>query len=285
MFDTIVAPTTLQRYLGDASWVAVDCRFNLQDREAGRRAYDAGHIPGAFYADLERDLAGAKTGSNGRHPLPDPQAFAALLQTFGVEDTTQVVAYDDGGDMYAARLWFLCRWIGHDRAAVLDGGMAAWRDAGYSVSHAPALARSAAPALLSIDLRPDLVARMSEVSSQLSSSAMQIVDARSGERFRGESEPLDRAAGHIPGARNRWYKENYDEHGRFKSPERLRSEFARFGAPENIVNQCGSGVSASVNALAMEIAGLHNARLYAGSWSEWSSDPSRPVETGPERAL
>jgi thiosulfate/3-mercaptopyruvate sulfurtransferase len=277
---TIVSPQLLAEHLDDPRWIVIDCRFNLLDPKAGRRAYDAAHIPGAFYADLERDLSGTKTGGNGRHPLPDPTFFAALLETFGACDDSQIVAYDDGADMYAARLWFLCRWIGHDAAAVLDGGIRDWSDAGYAQTAQPSIARGGGS--IAVRLQPELTVSADEILAQL--DGVSVVDARAGERFRGEVEPLDAKAGHIPGARNRWFKENYDESGRFKSPERLRAELARYGPPARVVNQCGSGVSAAVNALAMEIAGLRGARLYPGSWSEWSSNPQRPVETGPERA-
>ncbi|HUY40958.1 MAG TPA: sulfurtransferase [Candidatus Dormibacteraeota bacterium] len=278
---TIVSPETLRERLDDPQWIVVDCRFNLQDIAAGRRAYEAGHIPGAFFADLEHDLAGEKTGTNGRHPLPDPERFAESLRSLGARDETQLVAYDEGADMYAARLWFLCRWIGHDAVAVLDGGIAGWRALGLPIStQAP---RTRARGTLRVVLRPELIVDTRAVFANLREPGMHVLDARAAERFRGDVEPLDRVAGHIPGARNRWFKANFDERGRFKTPKRLRDEFAPYGPPHEIVHQCGSGVSSAVNALAMELAGLHDWRLYPGSWSEWSSDPERPIETGDER--
>lgn len=281
-YTTILPPQTLYEHLDDPRWIVLDCRFNLADTQEGRREYEAGHLRGAFYADLERDLSGARSGSNGRHPFPDPALFAALLEGFGTRDETQIVAYDDGGDMFAARLWFLCRWIGHDAAAVLDGGLRGWQDAGYRTTAESSVAR--ARGSVTVHLRPELTVDADRVLAQLESRELCIVDARTVERFRGDVEPIDRKAGHIPGARNRCFKEDYDEGGRFKSPEILRAEFSRYGSPERIVHQCGSGVSAAVNALAMEIAGLHGTRIYPGSWSEWCSSDERPVEAGPERA-
>ncbi len=283
MATTIVSPETLREHAEESQWILVDCRHNLQDFTAGRRAYQDGHIPGAFFADLERDLAGEKTGKNGRHPLPDPERFAEFLRSLGARDETQLVAYDEGADMYAARFWFLCRWIGHDAAAVLDGGITGWRALGYPIEHGhPERSERSRRAAgnLTINLHPELLVNANDVLASLGNDAMAIVDARAPERFRGDVEPLDPAAGHIPGARNRWFKENFDERGRFKAPQRLRDEFAGYGAPEEIVHQCGSGVSSAVNALAMELAGLHDWRLYTGSWSEWCADPMRPIETG-----
>jgi thiosulfate/3-mercaptopyruvate sulfurtransferase len=289
---TIVDPEELRAHLGDPAWVVIDCRYSLQDFTAGRRAYEAGHIPGAFLADLERDLAGEKTGTNGRHPLPDPETFGRFLRSCGVGDRSQVVAYDEGADMYAARLWFLCRWIGHDAVAVLDGGISAWRGLAYpieteehrgvtlSVASNASEVEGQAPGMLAVRLRPKLVATADDILANLRSPAMHVIDARAADRFRGEIEPLDPVAGHIPGAHNYWFKENFDERGRLKSPQELRRSYARYGAASEIVHQCGSGVSSAVNMLAMERAGLRGSRLYAGSWSEWCSDPSRPVATG-----
>ncbi len=284
--NTIVAPEVVREHLGDSNWVIVDCRHNLQDFTAGRRAYEAGHIPGAFFADVEHDLAGERTGSNGRHPLPDPQRFADFLQTLGARDETQIVAYDEGADMYAARLWFLCRWIGHDAVAMLDGGISAWRALGYPLEpcHPERSEQSersrGTDGSLTVRLHPETLVDVDTVLANLTSPAMHVLDARAADRFRGETEPIDPVAGHIPGARNRWFKENFDERGRLKSPERLREEYAPFGQPDTIVHQCGSGISSALNALAMEHAGLRGSRLYPGSWSEWCADPKRPVETG-----
>lgn len=282
--NTIVAPEILREHLGDPLWVVVDCRHSLQDFNAGRRAYEAGHIPGAFFADVEHDLAGEHTGTNGRHPLPRPEDFAEFLRSLGVTDQTQAVAYDAGADMYAARFWLLCRWIGHDEAAVLDGGIAAWSALGYPLgTQVPALTDTSQKPP-TIRLRPELIVAADDVLANLNSPTMHVLDARAGDRFRGEVEPLDPAAGHIPGARNFWFSNNFDANGRWKSSEQLRELYEDYGKPEEIVHQCGSGVSSAVNMLAMERAGLRGSRLYAGSWSEWCSDPSRPVATGAEEA-
>lgn len=280
--NTIIAPEVLRNHLGDPHWVVIDCRHSLQDFGAGRRAYEAGHIPGAFFADVERDLAGEKTGETGRHPLPLAEVFADFLRSLGVTDGTQIVAYDEGADMFAARLWILCRWIGHDDVVVLDGGISAWRALGFPIeARTPALA-SPLKGGLTIRLRPELMIGVEEVLTNLNSPAMRVLDARAGDRFRGEVEPLDRVAGHIPGASNLWFKDNFEKNGRWKSSKELRDLYAGYGTPGQVVHQCGSGISSAVNMLGMELAGLSGSRLYAGSWSEWCSDPSRPVATGAE---
>lgn len=276
----LVTPERLREHLDDPDWVLLDCRHALADAQAGRRFYDAGYLPGAQFVDFETELTGRTTGSNGRHPLPDAAEFARTLERFGVGEGTQVVAYDAGADMFAARLWFLCKWIGHDAVALLDGGYAAWCAAGYPVQTAPPPARPAGT--LRARVRPELTADATEVLARLQSPSMLLLDARSAERFAGRNESVDPVAGHIPGARNRPFSANFDERGRFKAPGVLRAEFLALGAgePARIVHQCGSGVSAAVNLLAMEEAGLSGARLYPGSWSEWIADPSRPVVSG-----
>jgi len=220
-------------------------------------------------------MSGAKTGTNGRHPLPDADRFAEFLRAMGANDDSQIVAYDAGGDMYAARFWFLCRWIGHVETTVLDGGFAAWQAAGYeTTSERPKRKRGA----LNAHVNEALIADVREVLEAIESDRLHVVDARSPERFRGENETLDPVGGHIPGARNRHFRENFNADGGLKAPERLRQEFAQLGVtPERVVHQCGSGVSAAVNLLAMEHAGLRDSRVYAGSWSEWSADPKRPL--------
>lgn len=276
-FTTLVEAQTLHEHLGDDSWVIVDCRHALADFSLGRKLYDESHIPGAFFADVEADLAGPKTGSNGRHPLPDPEVFAAFLESIGVNDKTQLVGYDAGGDMFAARFWFLCRWIGHHNVAVLDGGWAAWTAAGFKVTSDPPFSLRSGNVHVKLD--NSLVVEAADVLARLGNSSMHIVDARAADRFRGENETIDPVAGHIPSARNRPFKDNFAPDLLFKSPAELRREFAQFGNPATVVHQCGSGVSASANLLAMEVAGLKGSRVYAGSWSEWIADPSRPVTT------
>ncbi|HEY1656638.1 MAG TPA: sulfurtransferase [Candidatus Tumulicola sp.] len=279
-FTTLIAPETLAEHLEDPRYVVVDCRHSLADFEVGKRLYDESHVPGAFFADVETDLAGAKTGANGRHPMPAPADFARFLRALGASADTQLVAYDAGGDMFAARFWFLSRWIGHAAVAVLDGGFAAWRAAGYPVTAAPAQPRR--EGTLAAEVHPELLVDASYVLAHLNDPAVQILDARAEDRFAGQNETIDPVAGHIPGAVNRWFKRNFNPDGTFKSRETLRAEFAAQGLdPRRVVHQCGSGVSSAANDLAMVHAGLAGSRLYGGSWSEWVADRSRPVATGP----
>jgi len=278
-FTTIVSPEELREQLGAPNLIVFDCRHALDDQALGRRLYDESHVPGAYFADVERDLAGEKTGKNGRHPLPEPEALARFLRAYGVDDVSQIVAYDTGGDIFAPRFWFLTRWIGHDAVAVLDGGLAAWTAHGYPVSSGPEPA--AREGTLRARMRPEMVVDAAFVHAHLTSPEMQLLDARAGERFRGETEPMDPVAGHIPGARNRWFKENFRDDGTLKSREELRNEFERAGLdPTRTVHQCGSGISAAAAHLAMQHAGLEGSRIYNGSWSEWVADPSRPTAKG-----
>jgi thiosulfate/3-mercaptopyruvate sulfurtransferase len=278
-FETIISVEDLHARFGDPNIVVFDCRHALADFSLGRRLYDESHIPGAFFADVETDLAGTKTGANGRHPLPEPQTFARFLRSRGVNDASQLVAYDAGGDMFAPRFWFLARWIGHDSVAVLDGGFTAWIARGYPVTAAPN--QPARDGDLTVRLRPELVVDAMYVQQHLRSDEMQLLDARAKERYNGETEPIDPVAGHIPGAKNRWFTENFRADGTLKSPDELRADFARLNIdPKRTVHQCGSGVSAAVAHLAMQYAGLEGSRVYNGSWSEWVADPSRPIETG-----
>lgn len=278
-FGTLVTPDELRARLGAPDLAVFDCRHSLADFTLGRRLYDESHVPDAFFAGVESDLAGTKTGKDGRHPLPDPEIFARFLRACGVDDATQIVAYDAGGDMFAPRLWFLSRWIGHDAVAVLDGGFTAWNEHGYPVTAAPAQATHAGT--LTVRLRSELLVGAKYVEQHLNSREMQLLDARAKERYTGEIEPIDPVAGHIPGATNRWFKENFRPDGTLKSREELRAEFEGAGLdPKRTVHQCGSGVSAAVTHFAMHHAGLEGSRVYNGSWSEWIADPSRPIETG-----
>ena len=280
MFTTLVSVDELAAHINDPQWVIIDCRYLLQDFGAGRRLYDAVHIPGAFFADMEHDLAGPKTGTNGRHPMPDPPKFAAFLRELGVNDDTQVVAYDAGADMSAARLWFLSRYIGHDAVAVLDGGFGAWAGTGKPVSmQEPNRPNNGT---IQAKVRADMAVDAQAVLDALDNEEFTLIDARGPDRFAGQNETIDPVAGHIPGAINRPFRANYNGPlGQMKPPEQLRAEFEAIGLPAGrIVHQCGSGVSAAVNMLAMEIAGIAGSRIYPGSWSEWCSDPSRPITTG-----
>jgi thiosulfate/3-mercaptopyruvate sulfurtransferase len=258
--------------------VLLDCGFDLTDPNAGARAHAQGHLPGAFHAHLDHDLSGAKTGRNGRHPLPSREAFAATVARWGIQPSVAVVCYDDQGGPYAARAWWMLRWIGHGDVAVLDGGKSAWVTGGGMLETAlPRPLDRATPHPLGPASMPTVQA------DQLldAGGSRTIVDARSAERFRGEVEPLDPVAGRIPGARNRFHKENLGADGRFRSAAELRSAFAGLEAdPTRVVHQCGSGVTACHNLLAMEHAGLTGSALYPGSWSEWCADPSRPVARG-----
>jgi len=261
-----------------APCVLLDCGFELADPEAGERAFLAGHLPGAQYAHLERDLSGPRSGRNGRHPLPARDAFASTAGRWGIAPGVTVVTYDNHGSPYAARAWWLLRWLGHDAVAVLDGGRAAWIDAGGALASGPAPAMAAQPPY------PAGAAAMPTLGVEAVLAALgrvRIIDARAGERFRGDVEPLDAVAGHIPGATNRFFKDNLGADGRFKPAATLRAEFEAFGTPaQDVVHQCGSGVTACHNLLAMTHAGLAGSQLYAGSWSEWCSDPARPVARG-----
>ena len=277
MNTDLIGVSELRPHLSDAGWCVVDCRHDLEYFEAGRHQYALGHIPGAVFAHMEDDLSGEKTGRNGRHPLPAFETFAVTAGRWGVAPDVQVVVYGAQGGPYAARAWWLLRWLGHEAVAVLDGGLAAWLKAGGALAtEAPAPTASppypaAAPAMPTIDTEA-LLARLGQV---------RLLDARAAERFRGEVEPLDPVAGHIPGATQRFFGDNLGADGRFKPAAALLAEFAALGAGAGeVVHSCGSGVTACHNLLAMVHAGYDGAVLYPGSWSEWCSDPSRPVARG-----
>jgi len=275
-YTTLVSVIELAAHLDDSDWIVFDCRHDLGDTEMGRRAYAQSHIHGARFLHLDEDLSGPKTGRNGRHPLPAQETFCRRLAALGMTHDKQAVAYDDAGGFYAARLWWMLRWVGHTQVAVLDGGWKAWLEAGLPVStEAPSIT----PGAFSGIAQDDTVdARY--LLDPLAHPQQRVVDARSPERFRGENETLDPVGGHIPGALNRFFKNNLAADGRFKPKHALRHEFSvLLGAvpPARVVHQCGSGVTACHNLLAMEIAGLSGSKLYPGSWSEWCSEPQRPV--------
>lgn len=268
--------TTLLQQAGTDDVLVLDCRFSLAAPEAGQQAHAQGHVPGAVYAHLDKDLSGIKTGLNGRHPLPTPEAFLATLRRWGLQAHTEVIAYDDAGGMFAARAWWMLRWMGHPLVRVLDGGWAAWQAQGGAVStDAP----SRTPSHVQLSPRDEHLTRIDFVQTHLGNrGVMQLVDARAPDRFRGENETLDPVGGHIPGAINRFYQLNLAADGRFKPPQVLRDEFtALLGSQPvgTVVHQCGSGVTACHNLLAMTHAGLEGSRLYAGSWSEWCADQGR----------
>jgi thiosulfate/3-mercaptopyruvate sulfurtransferase len=283
IYETLISVEQLSAAQnGAAPPLVLDCSFELTNPDAGRQAYDAGHVPGAAYLHLEHALSAGKTGKNGRHPLPSREAFAATLVAMGMNGDTQVVAYDNAGGMYAARLWWMLRWAGHRGGAVLDGGIAAWKAAGQALSTTAPAGRPPG----NFALRPPLVSTLSyeQVKANIDSRELLVLDARAPDRFRGENETLDPIGGHIPGARNRLFRDNLGTDGRFKAAGQLRAEFDAItgGKPASmLVNQCGSGVTACHNLLAMEVAGLQGAALYPGSWSEWSAQPGAPIATGP----
>lgn len=275
-FDLLIRASELAAALGDPQLIIVDVRHDLGDHSLGKRKYDEGHVPGAHFLRVETDLSGPHTGKNGRHPLPTIDAFVATMSALGVDASKQVVAYDGGTSTYSARLWWMLRWLGHRNAAVLDGGFRAWEAAGLPTSTEVPVRRPARfePKVSETPVTLDsLVAHRDEPDYTL-------VDARGADRFRGENETIDPVAGHIPGSRSRPFTTNLNKDQTFKDIATLREEFAALlagRAPEQIVHTCGSGVTACNNLLAMELAGLAGSRLYPGSWSEWSSDPERPI--------
>ncbi len=279
-FTTLISALELAPHVKDANWVLCDCRHDLASYEAGRRAYAEAHIPDARFLHLDEDLSGPKTGVNGRHPLPHPVTFTLRLAALGIDNHTQVIAYDAMGGVYASRLWWMLRWVGHQNAAVLDGGIDAWVKAGLPVSKALPVTKAVR---YNPSPSPQLAVSVSDVLANMGHKTLQLIDARSPERFRGENETLDPVAGHIPGAVNRCFKDNLQSDGCFKAPATLQQEFAALLnalPPAQVVHQCGSGVTACHNLLAMEVAELPGSRLFPGSWSQWVSDRQRPVATG-----
>ena len=282
MTQCLISAAVLAHHVTDPDWIILDCRHDLMNPGWGREAFAAGHIPGAQFASIDDDLSSAKTATDGafrgRHPLPAPEQFIGTLQRWGINHDSHVVAYDAHGGMFASRLWWMLRWIGHAQVRVLDGGLAAWQMAPGTVS-TEQLARPAG----NITRKAALVAAVSaqDVLANLASRAAIVLDARAPDRFRGENETIDPVGGHIPGARNRFFKDNLLPNGHFKSASELQAEFSSLipSAAASIM-QCGSGVSACHNLLALEVAGMPGAKLYPGSWSEWCADPARPVATG-----
>jgi len=278
-FTTLIDVTSLAALQAD-QLALFDCRFELGNPAWGEAEYAQAHIPGASYLHLDRDLSAPVTAASGRHPLPDPREFARRIAALGARSDLQLVAYDQGNGAYAARFWWLARWIGHQRVAVLDGGIAAWRAAGM-----PLESTRGTPRPGTLDARIDAGAALDSaaVDELRHRPGTLLVDARGAERFAGRNETIDQRAGHIPGARNLPFTGNLGADGRFLPPERLRERFQTLlGSlpPSAIVAMCGSGVTACHNLLALEHAGLGGARLYAGSWSEWIRDPRRAVATG-----
>jgi thiosulfate/3-mercaptopyruvate sulfurtransferase len=281
----LVSCEQLAAYANDPTWIVFDCRHDLMNAGKGESMYREGHLPGAFFANLDTDLSGEKTGTNGRHPLPSPAMFSAFLARHGVTARSTVVAYDDVGGQFAARLWWLCRWVGLMNASLLDGGIQRWVAEARPISTAIPVTK---PAFFAGRADSFMISTVDEVLSRIGRADLVLIDARAPERYRGEVEPIDPVAGHIPSALNRFYKENLKADLTFKSPDEIRKGLVDLMAGRSateVVHQCGSGVTACANIFAMEYAGLKGSRLYAGSWSEWVADPSRPVATGPSSSV
>ncbi|MCC7326729.1 MAG: sulfurtransferase [Burkholderiales bacterium] len=282
MFSTLISTDQLAARIGTPNLIVCDVRHDLMDPDDwGAAQFRIGHVPGAVFVHLDRDLSAPTTGKNGRHPLPAPETAARLFARLGIGSDTQVVVYDQGPGMYAARLWWMLRWLGFDHAAVLDGGYAKWQVEGRAVT--TEISPSAPADFLIRRVAPTVDA--SGIMASLAKQSLLLVDARAPARFRGESEPLDPVAGHIPGSRNRPFTQNLNPDGTFKHAAFLRAEFGTLlgdAAADLVVHLCGSGVTACHNALAMELAGFAGTRMYPGSWSEWCSNPERPVAVGDE---
>ena len=277
-FRTLIGADDLQGLLGRPEVAVIDCRFDLLHPEAGRQAYLQGHIPGARHADLNRDLSAPVGPATGRHPLPDPQTFAARLGELGIGNQSQVVAYDEANSSFAARLWWMLRWLGHEAVAVLDGGLKAWTARGGELQTGEAPPAPARRFIPRID--PDASLSTAQVQSALREGGILLVDARAAERFAGRVEPIDAVAGHVPGAVSHPFSLNLDADGRFLPAAELERRWQQRLAgksPESLVAMCGSGVTACHHLLSLEAAGLPGGRLYGGSFSEWIRDPHRPV--------
>jgi thiosulfate/3-mercaptopyruvate sulfurtransferase len=263
-----VSPEWLEQHRHDPEVVIVDCRFSLTDADWGAQQYQTGHLPGAFYADLNQDLSGPAQTHGGRHPLPDPQKLAAKLSRIGITDSSLVIAYDDSRLAYAARLWWLLQWLGHERVVVLDGGLSAYRAAGYSLT-------TEIPDERAGDFRPRIknesLVDIAGVKADKDLPGVILVDSREGDRYRGEREPIDPIAGHIPGAVNYPWQEVTDTEGRLQSVQVLKARWAEISSAEEIIVYCGSGVTACVNLLSLQAAGITTGKLYPGSWSDWCS--------------
>ncbi|MFE4573805.1 sulfurtransferase [Paenibacillus chitinolyticus] len=275
----IVSLEWLYEHLQDPDLLIADCRFALGEPWSGRQDYSIDHIPGAFYVDLEEDMSGEKREHGGRHPLPDLGAFSMRASAIGVDASKTVVAYDDQGGAMAARLWWMLRFLGHERVYVLDRGYSQWKAAGYPVT---AEAPQASPATFSPKVQRHMLASMDEVKAKLGEKGTVLIDSREGVRYRGEQEAIDPVAGHIPGARNRFWKDALDAEGSWRSAEEQKERFRGLENAEELIVYCGSGVTACPNVLALEEAGIPGVKLYAGSWSDWVSYADNPVATGEE---
>ncbi len=279
-FTTIVSTEQLTHHLDDPTWLIFDCRFTLTNKDAGLAAYQTNHIPGARYAHLDEDLSGSVTDKSGRHPLPEVALLSEKLSRWGVDSGKQVVVYDDSFGAMAVKMWWLLRWLGHNNVALLDGGLPKWlKEKRPMTADLPQIT----PAKFVARLHHEMQANAAEVDNARQERCRLVIDARPEQRYTGEREPLDKMAGHIPGSVNWAFDENLDFDGTYLSAEELREAYVKLlngVKPELVIHSCGSGVTACHNILAMEIAGMNGGKLYAGSWSEWITDPSRPVATG-----
>jgi thiosulfate/3-mercaptopyruvate sulfurtransferase len=277
-YMTLISTGDLAAHLDDPHWVIVDARFSLTDHDLGERSYRGGHIPGAVYAHLERDLSSPQIqGETGRHPLPPVEQIARTLGQWGIDEETQVIVYDDFSGVYAGRLWWMLRWLGHDAVAVLDGDFRRWQQEGLPIREG---VETPAPRTFVPHVRPELVVTAAEIEARLGDPGLRLYDARGADRYRGENETMDPVGGHIPGARSAPYAGNLDAEGRMLPPAALRARFEELldGAPaEEAIFYCGSGVSVAHDAIALEHAGLGLPRVYVGSWSDWISTGNRPV--------
>jgi thiosulfate/3-mercaptopyruvate sulfurtransferase len=284
-FTTLISAADLRDLVGKPDVAVIDCRFDLMNPEGGRRAYLEGHIPGARYADLNRDLSGPITATSGRHPLPSSGDFAGTLARLSIGRATQVIAYDDSGGAFAARLWWMLRWVGHSAAAVLDGGLKAWVSEGGALQSGEETPQPTMQGDRHASVEADAAAVIgtADLEQRLSDPAFLLIDARAGERYAGTVEPIDAVAGHIMGAENHPFSVNLGADGRFLPAPLLREMWEKRLAgrsPTQVAAMCGSGVTACHNLLSLEIAGFHGAKLYAGSWSEWIRNPHRPIARG-----
>lgn len=276
-YTTLISAQTLNQNLNNPNWIVVDCRFSLADTEAGAKAYRHGHIPNARYAHLDKDLSSQITDFTGRHPLPNFASLVKKLGDWGISNNSQVVVYDDAGGAFAGRLWWLLRSLGHDYVAVLDGGIKQWQKLSLPITAALPTVK---PAAFRPYLNDNAWLSAAQVRDGLAAKSICLIDARTPERHRGEQEPIDPVAGHIPYALNRAFQLNLDRNGLFLAPEQLRQQFKQLtgsAEPKQVVHYCGSGVTACHNLLAMEHAGLTGSKLYAGSWSEWIRNKNRGV--------
>ncbi|SFJ00375.1 thiosulfate/3-mercaptopyruvate sulfurtransferase [Thermoflavimicrobium dichotomicum] len=275
----IISPEWLLHHLDDPDVIIIDCRFTLGQPEAGFKAYQQQHLPGAFHLDLEKDLSGPITDHGGRHPLPNPQKIAKTFENMGIDEQKHVIAYDDQQGAMAARLWWLLQYLGHSKVSILDGGWSKWIELGYPTT---TIQPEAKPTTFTPHLHQELLAEMEEIRQKLHHPDTILVDSRDERRYRGEYEPMDPIAGHIPGARNYFWQEVLQKQGEWKKTSELEKHFQALPKDKEIIVYCGSGVTATPNFLALKQAGYKRVKLYAGSWSDWISYPDNPIAKGEE---